>query len=1103
MTDVRGSRYAARVRLVAAPTGLLPTGQFVEHPHVPGIGRVGERRGDAVRIDAFESIAAPVAQSYWVPANECRLARLLPQTRVYWQNPDTGRWRAGRIVGGGPDVYFVRLPNKDLDYQVPQQHLRVRWDRPIASPVEVLAAGANESPYFRDARLPMLGSLVAQRAACADLPALLSAAIEIYPHQVQAALTVLSDPVQRYLLADEVGLGKTVEAGLVIRQRLLDQPAARIVVLAPDMLRQQWSRELQGKFFTEDFPAATLKITRHETPGKWKEYHGFDLVVVDEAHRLTDAAEPTETPYRELAQLAHSTPRLLLLSATPPTSRPQAHLGMLHLLDPVLYRWEDLPQFTQRFQARRTLANAVFALDADFEALLPSAIAEISALVPGDAAFHDLARRVSNLLTADGDLIDESEREALRSRVDALRAHISETYRMHRRVIRHRRHNVLTSTDDDSMDALPFEVTGRQRPTVLAATANDELASESLLTWQQHVSHWLLDHNADNRAGAYGLVLAVLSSRNDGLSRDLPDALRWRIHRDDAAAQRAGLSDHEREVLTAAAVLPDDEDLLRKLDNNEAADPEIQDYLQVLRQHKRAVMFCGAGSLAGLIADVLTPLARGRITEHTHRRGAAASAMDIDRWRTQGGILIADDSAEDGVNLQEADAVIHVRLPWSPNQCEQRLGRVDRFAGAFGAGHQAATQYVTPGGHADNSFAAAWMTLLTNAVHIFDDSVSALQDALNQLTTTIWETGLRDGPEAMLAMADTVTEALQKERREIDGMDTLEAVHEGSLGRTVAEAMTTTEIRWGAHEKAMRLYAGAEAGGLRFAVHSEGPNRHVVRFERARANPLVSPRLLAVSGRYVPPAAMHGTFNRNTALRTPNTRLFRLGNPFVDLLASVVAIDDRGQACVLWRPGLRDRELRSYFGFDFLVEADIEPALELVADAADAVRALRRQASIILPPIMRRIWLPAHADQAVHDPDLLRWLEAPYAQDRGDLNLNDERISNLWHYFGDIEGLAAAARSAEASARAELTRSAHLVRRAEQAQHEAGRVWAVRRAQAEARRNAGTLLSDTDGYLTDVRVATALIEALKEPKVRLLAVTCLTGGELGAPQNGN
>ena len=137
------------------------------------------------------------------------------------------------MVGSGTAGYFVRPPNAEFDVRVPEEQVRVRWDRPIADPVEVLAAGAQESAFFRDARLPMLRSLVAQRAACAGVPSLLSAAVEIYPHQVHTALTVLSDPVQRYLLADEVGLGKTIEAGLIIRQTLLDQPDGRVVIIAP------------------------------------------------------------------------------------------------------------------------------------------------------------------------------------------------------------------------------------------------------------------------------------------------------------------------------------------------------------------------------------------------------------------------------------------------------------------------------------------------------------------------------------------------------------------------------------------------------------------------------------------------------------------------------------------------------------------------------------------------------------------------------------------------------------------------------------------------------------------------------------------------------
>ena len=135
------------------------------------------------------------------------------------------------------------------------------------NPVTVLAAGGNESAYFHDARLPLLKNLADQRAASASTFAFLSSAVELYPHQVRAALTVLSDPVQRYLLADEVGLGKTIEAGFVIRQTLLDHPDARIVILAPDALRPQWAQELREKFFIDRFPRRPGQVGRPRGTG--------------------------------------------------------------------------------------------------------------------------------------------------------------------------------------------------------------------------------------------------------------------------------------------------------------------------------------------------------------------------------------------------------------------------------------------------------------------------------------------------------------------------------------------------------------------------------------------------------------------------------------------------------------------------------------------------------------------------------------------------------------------------------------------------------------------------------------------------------------------
>ena len=77
----------------------LGLGSLVEHPDVAGIGRIGAVDGRSVRVDCFESVAVPVAWSGWLPADECRHVRLLNQTRVYWQDPDTGNWSSGRVVG--------------------------------------------------------------------------------------------------------------------------------------------------------------------------------------------------------------------------------------------------------------------------------------------------------------------------------------------------------------------------------------------------------------------------------------------------------------------------------------------------------------------------------------------------------------------------------------------------------------------------------------------------------------------------------------------------------------------------------------------------------------------------------------------------------------------------------------------------------------------------------------------------------------------------------------------------------------------------------------------------------------------------------------------
>lgn len=1077
----------------------LRVGALVEHQLVPGIGRVGAADGDKSRVDCFESVVEPVAASWWVESAECRRVTLQDQTRVYWQNPDTGAWRTGRKVGGDPFNYFIRLPNSAYEVKIPESQLRVRWDRPVRDPVAVLVGGANESGYFSNTRIPMMRSLIAQRAACGSAFSLLSSSVEIFPHQIRAAMTVISDPVQRYLLADEVGLGKTIEAGYVMRQVLLDEPTSHIAIIAPDALRQQWLTEMVDKFLVSDFPLATIKVSSHNTPEVWKRYRGYDLVVVDEAHLLAQVDGPDQPPYRELAALAHSVKRLLLLSATPLTSRVTTHLALLHLLDPDMYKWTERAAFARKFELRKQLAEAVFALNPRFVSRLPYTIERIWNLIPEDSRFLDLAWRILDLLTEDGDLRDGADRDTLAVEVGGLRAHISETYRLHRRMIRHRRRKV--TNEGESVQA--YTLAGRARPTVISLdTEQRQVAEEALAVWQTGIADRLLDEGREDEAVPYGQVLGVLVSRLDGASADMADALRWRLKKDTEAADRAGLTSEERAILTATQIAPLEK---RILDDVAGFQDEsgIRQLAQGLRRaitrHGKVVVFCGAGSLAArLTAAVKAEYPTLFVGVHTHAVGAEASDKAVGKWREMGGVLFADDSAEEGLNLQVADAVVHLRLPWTPNRLEQRIGRVDRYrAGIPGA---APVHYVVTGRDGEFTLPGAWLSLLDQGFGIFSESVSALQDTIDQGLAAIWAAALQHGPDGLSDLGEKVAGDLTRERREIDKMDMLEGIHEARTGVVdIAAAIEELEGEWRQIQRVTTDLAGSGGGGLGFQDHEVGPGGQFTQFERGNKPVLVPPRILAKGGRQVTPDMMRGAFNRTAALKVSGTRMLRSGNPFIDMLARTVWIDDRGQATVSLRCEPRMNGATVYFGFDFLVEANIGAALGHVSDDEISQNALRRQADCLLGPFTRRVWVRLPEKSAIDDQKLIEWLDRPYkpVQERGaDVNLNADRIDALYSYMGGPRQFTGAAWFAEDVARGELARVTDLTAQCEKARQAAVANLTVRRVQAEARKAAGRIVNDTESYALDIAIADALVAGLAAPTVKVISATCLVHGML-------
>lgn len=1055
-----------------------------------GLGRVGRVDGDQVRIDFFESAAEPEVGSVWLPTDAIRRVPLGEQTRVFFQD-GKGRWRAGRVVGGGPDTYFIRVPNVG-DVDIHESQLRVRWEKAPRDPLQVLLSGANETPRFRDVREPVRRLLLAERAATGSATGIMSAGVRIHAHQISAALRIIHDPVQRYLLADEVGMGKTIQAGMVMRQLLIDGSGRRrIGIIVPDALIAQWEGELRTKFHLDDFPTTDgsnpVQIVGHGDVDRWAELTDVDLLVVDEAHLLARTPSATASPYRELAEVAHLAPRVLMLSATPFSRGATTHLALLHLLDPQMFRWEDRESFERLLVSRHALALAVFGLDeepdADNPGLLEIQFDEIRRQIPADEAVQASMQRAMAAYGPPGTEPDEVDMEQLRRAVAGVRTHVSETYRLHHRVIRNRRHVVEMQSLDDEGLLTPFEFTGRTRPKVARLESLEASAGATAIAeWANRCGAAILDHRLD--PAPYGPILAVLLSRVGGPVSDLCNLLDHRINGRECPESMLSI---ECEALDAAPVLDFEADLLEGLRAHEATDG-LEVLAAAIAQRcpapTRAIVFCGRGGLAEDLAARI-PVDQGVVRHayaHVRDQDELVREAATTDWLESGGVLVVDDTGDVGRNFQDANLAFHVRLPWNPNMLEQRIGRLDRY------GHQqSATQFVV----ADDDpqgILTSWLKVLVNGFEIFNGSISAFQEAVDDLVDDLWIALVADGVDEFIERSQSIREALKREKRRVNELDALESSYGSQVdGETTAKAIAHYEEDSAGIERAFRnLIEGHE--GFRFVSRSNRDGS--ITFNRDyQDKPLLSERLL---GRLVNVSNSRSGFFDRWKLTGTDSRLFRRGNPFVDGIESLLNLDDRGQAVGMWRLNLRwPHEPLVVFGFDFVVEAALDPIVNAMAGYGDAEQVARRRADTAFPPQHQRVWIPINSQSPILDPAFADFLSQPLNKQKGDVNLNLDRISALHTLLGGEGNLAMVAENCFALARLHVEQVTDVVEASRRACQKVSRDTERLTAQSQARARATGLVMDPAALEIEIAISRAIESAVSAPLLRVSSVSCV------------
>lgn len=206
--------------------------------------------------------------------------------------------------------------------------------------------------------------------------------IGLIPHQLYIAHEVASRYRPRVLLADEVGLGKTIEAGMIIHHQVLTGRAQRILIIVPEALQNQWLVEMLRRFnlMFSIVDLSRCMAVEEETPGanpfssvqyalcsleflqedeqfqKHLKSAGWDMLVVDEAHHLSWSEDYVSDAYQLVESLTQQIPAVLLLTATPEQLGKAGHFARLRLLDPD--RFSDYASFIKEEQNYQPIAEA-------------------------------------------------------------------------------------------------------------------------------------------------------------------------------------------------------------------------------------------------------------------------------------------------------------------------------------------------------------------------------------------------------------------------------------------------------------------------------------------------------------------------------------------------------------------------------------------------------------------------------------------------------------------------------------------------------------------------------------------------------------------------
>ena len=560
--------------------------------------------------------------------------------------------------------------------------------------------------------------------------------IFLMPHQLKSIMRCLQDDVCRYILADEVGMGKTIEAASILKVYFSRHSDVNALIVVPGSLLEQWKTELFLKFDLyegENENNNCITFADLETAADKACQADWDFTIIDEVHSLLrDKAH-----YDAFHLLSKNTSNLLLLSATPVQQKRADYLNLLRLILPDKYDSCSEEQFAELAEKQGNITKAAAMVLSNIEDLdevfRDSTEAEVDPHDNEDSEdfYEEILRGFKKLYKMVGDemlkvMYEKADFDDVDMGLHPFKVAISylcENYQIEKNIIRNRR-DTLEDLPERKLVSLSYELDTDKN-------FYEYRTYQDLVTWitESELSEDRFEQIFKPLFGAFfsspwAFEKHIYQLEAAGIS--IPESLkenlrRWKMYEQD--------------------IMDNIVDVLDDPDEHTSRIVQIMYYIDEYASASKVILFTNYKDTFDVFEKMLTDF----YTEYgfsCFRRGMSSDELEINVCKFQNDknctIMLCDESGGEGRNFQCADYVIHIDLPWDANAIEQRIGRLDRM------GRESRRPVVSVVPYAEETLEEELFKFWDNGLKIFKHSLSGLEIIMNDINNAIVSAIIKD-----------------------------------------------------------------------------------------------------------------------------------------------------------------------------------------------------------------------------------------------------------------------------------------------------------------------------------------------------------------------